>query len=164
MDHTHSSKNILPALLFKRWYISKIRHSWSISYGCTMLEMPMWPTSPPSEMKSRKLLAHYRYVHAGHQASSEAAIHTMRETIEDPITRGSSSSSNAFNTLNRQVALLNTYSGMGRRALSSISQSQPHAAFAVPTHSLISKWNYLQRTILVHRPGKGSPCIACPQQ
>ena len=31
--------------------------------------------------------------------------------------------------------------------LSSIAQSQPHAAFAGLTHGLISKWNYLQRAI-----------------
>ena len=46
---------------------------------------------------------------AGHQAGSEAAIHAMRENFEDPNTEAALlvDASNAFNTLNRKVALLN---------------------------------------------------------
>ena len=46
---------------------------------------------------------------AGHQAGSEAAIHTMREAFEDPSMEAALlvDASNAFNTLNRKVALLN---------------------------------------------------------
>ena len=46
---------------------------------------------------------------AGHQGSSEAAIHAMRETFEDPETEAALlvDASNAFNILNRKVALLN---------------------------------------------------------
>ena len=46
---------------------------------------------------------------AGNQAGSEAAIHAMRETFEDPCTEAALlvDASNAFKTLNRKVALLN---------------------------------------------------------
>ena len=46
---------------------------------------------------------------AGHQAGSEAAIHAMRETFEDPNTEAALlvDASNAFNTLNRKMALHN---------------------------------------------------------
>ena len=46
---------------------------------------------------------------AGHQAGSEAAIHAMRETFEDLNTEAALlvDASNAFNTLNRNVALHN---------------------------------------------------------
>ena len=43
---------------------------------------------------------------AGHQGGSEAAIHTIRETFEDPETEAALlvDASNVFNTLNRKVA------------------------------------------------------------
>ena len=46
---------------------------------------------------------------AGHIAGSEAAIHAMRQTLENPETDGTIlvDATNAFNTLNREVALRN---------------------------------------------------------
>ena len=78
---------------------------------------------------------------AGHQVGSEAAIHAMRKTFEDPNTEAALlvDASNAFNTLNRRVALLNIQKRCPPLAKVLINTNRHHLQLFIDGETLLSR-------------------------